>query len=105
MRCANSLFVLSQDSLILPVRRLWQVSQCRSDMCRNLHYRNERASSSIHHLRLHPARSFCEDVDDSDQLFMFCFPPSFYWTRVNDRLDVLLDVLPLSTLQGNVARN
>jgi hypothetical protein len=49
--------------------------------------------------------ALCEDVDD--QLFMFRFPPSFFWVRVNDRLDVVLDVPLLSTLvmQGNVARN
>ena len=54
---------------------------------------------------LHPIRFFHEDVDG--QFPVLFFPCSFLWTRVNDRLDVVLDIPPLPTLvmQGNRAEN
>ena len=54
---------------------------------------------------LHPIRFFYEDVDG--QFPVLFFPCSFLLTRVNDRLDVVLDIPPLPTLvmQGNRAEN
>ena len=54
---------------------------------------------------LHPVSLFCEDVDR--QLLVLRFPPSISWMRGNDRLDVVPDVLLLSTLvmQGNGSEN
>src|SRR5712692_8334090 len=54
---------------------------------------------------LHAVGFFCEDIDD--QLLVLCFPPFVFSMRVNDRLDVILDVLLLSSLvvQGNRAEN
>ena len=54
---------------------------------------------------LHPIRLFYDDING--QLSVLFFPPSFFWVRVNDRLDVVLDVPRLSTLvmQGNRAEN
>jgi len=54
---------------------------------------------------LHPVRFFRENVDGKFPVLFF--PPSFFGTRVNDRLDVVLDIPLLSTLvvQGNRAEN
>src|SRR5713226_9211073 len=45
---------------------------------------------------LHAVGFICEDVDN--QLLMLCFPPFVFSMCVNDRLDVILDVLLLSSL-------
>ncbi len=45
---------------------------------------------------LHAIGFFCEDV--GDQLLMLCSPPFVFFMCVNDRLDVILDVLLLSSL-------
>src|ERR1700679_2867606 len=52
---------------------------------------------------LHAIGLFCEDVDH--QLLVLRFPPSILRMRVNDRLDVVLNVSLLSALvmQGNSA--
>src|SRR5713226_7171274 len=54
---------------------------------------------------LHAVGFFCEDVDN--QLLMLCSPPFVFTMRVDDRLDVIFDVLLLSSLvmQGNRAEN
>src|SRR5229473_2872606 len=54
---------------------------------------------------LHAVGFFCEDIDD--QLLMLCSPPFVLSMRVNNRLDVILNVLLLSLLvvQGNRAEN
>jgi hypothetical protein len=54
---------------------------------------------------LHPVRIFHEDVDD--QFPVLFFPPPFLWMRLNDRLDVVLDIPILSSLvmQGNRTEN
>src|SRR5713226_964189 len=45
---------------------------------------------------LHAVGFLCEDVDD--QLTVLCCPPFVFSMSVNDRLDVILDVLLLSSL-------
>src|SRR5260370_37589597 len=45
---------------------------------------------------LHAVGFFCEDVHD--QLLMLCSPPFVLWKPVNDRLDVIFDVLLLSSI-------
>ena len=45
---------------------------------------------------LHAIGFFCEGVDD--QSLVLRFPPSILRMRVNDRLDVVLDVSLMSTL-------
>jgi hypothetical protein len=54
---------------------------------------------------LHAIGLCCEDVDD--QLLVLRFPPSIVRVRVDDRLDVLLNVSFLSALvvQGNRAES
>ena len=54
---------------------------------------------------LHPIRIFYEEVDG--QFLVHYFPGSFFWTRVNDRFDVVLDIPFLSNLvmQGNRMEN
>src|SRR5258708_17819986 len=44
---------------------------------------------------LHAVGFFCEDVDD--QLLVLCFPPFVFSMGMNDRLDVILNVLLLSS--------
>ena len=67
-----------------------------------LHHRNEQESSRFGIDVLHPVRLFCKDVDSH---FPVPFIPSFCCTRVNDPLDVGLDIHLLSILimQGNSA--
>src|SRR5258707_8699184 len=45
---------------------------------------------------LHAVGFFCEDVDH--QLLMLCSPPFVFSMGVNHRLDIILDVLLLSSL-------
>jgi hypothetical protein len=54
---------------------------------------------------IHPAGFFCEDVDD--QLLVLRFPTFVFWMRVNDRLDIVFNVIILSSLvmKGNMAEN
>ena len=53
---------------------------------------------------LHPVGLFGKDIDD--QFLVFRFPPSVFWMRVNDRLDIVLNVPLLSALvvQGKIGR-
>jgi hypothetical protein len=54
---------------------------------------------------LHPVGFFREDVNH--QLFVLRFPPSVFWMRANDRLDIVLNVSILSSLfmKGNTVEN
>ena len=110
----------SQGTLICLVQRLWQFCQHSRDIfweaVANVDHltihpfepMSQKEVSESHQEfsidRLHPIRFFYEDVDGQ---FPVLFIPPFYFTRVNDRLDVVLDIPPLSILvmQGNTAEN